>query len=272
MPPDPQAYADVLVLAIKSALAPLKAKLAELERAMAPPVMSLAEAELRAMLVEMRDRVAVVETKAAQPLEPDAALLLRVKALEDRPVASDGQPGRDGADGAQGPTGEKGADGAIGERGPEGPPGPARDGRDGLPGVPGLPGEKGADGLHGKDGVDGLGFDDLSVLHDGERAFTFRFSQGEKVKEFTVAVPLMLYKGVYTEGRTYEPGDTVTYARSLWHCQKTTRIKPDGTAIDSVTGRASGPQGKDFWTLAAKGGQDGRHGLDAPSVAVVRTR
>jgi hypothetical protein len=176
------------------------------------------------------------------------ALDLRIKALEARPLPLDGK------DGAPGPQGEKGMDGVQGERGPEGPPGPARDGRDGLPGVPGLPGEKGADGINGKDGIDGLGFDDLSVLHDGERGITFRFAKGEQVKEFTVTIPALIYRGVYSTGKSYEKGDTVTWGGSVWHCERPTMSKPDNS---------------NDWKLAVKQGRDGTNGKDAPSLPVV---
>jgi len=134
--------------------------------------------------------------------------------------------------------------GDKGEPGPPGPPGPMGvAGRDGMPGVPGHPG---LDGARGSNGQDGLGFDDLAVLHDGERGFTFRFVKGERVKEFTVTVPVMLYRGVYSEGKSYAQGDTVTWAGQLYHCQKPTMVKPEEMSRD--------------WQLAAKRGRDGKDG------------
>jgi integrin beta 3 len=180
----------------------------------------------------------------------------------------DGQPGAPGERGAEGPAGPPGRDGAAGERGadgqpgiagergPEGPEGkPGRDGRDGLPGVPGLAGEKGMDGRHGNDGADGLGFDDLAVLHDGERAFTFRFTKGDRVKEFAFSMPVELYRGVYVEGKTYDRGDGVTWAGSEWHANETTNTKPG--------------DGSKAWTLKVKRGRDGKDGRDAPQAPPV---
>jgi hypothetical protein len=142
---------------------------------------------------------------------------------------------------------------AKGEPGPKGDPGlpgpkgdPGRDGRDGQFTV-GDKGEKGADGK------DGLGFDDLSVLHDGERGVTFRFLKGDQVKEFTVTIPALIYRGVYSTGKSYEKGDTVTWSGSVWHCEKATMSKPDDNSGD--------------WRLAVKHGRDGKDG--PPSVPIV---
>lgn len=93
-----------------------------------------------------------------------------------------------------------------------------------------------------KDGLDGLGFDDLTVEHDGERGIVLRFVRGEQVKEFRAHLPVMLYRGVFNDGHTYERGDTVTWGGHLWHCNEETRDKP-GTSKS--------------WTLAAKRGRDG---------------
>jgi len=174
----------------------------------------------------LKDLAVIVKGIAPVVREQLAALSERVSAIEAR---EKGEPG---------PVGPRGADG------PEGKPG-----RDGLPGVPGAPGK---DGPAGKDGADGLGFDDLTVLHDGERNLTLRFIKGERVKEFTVTIPTLIYRGIYTEGKTYEPGDVVTWGGSAWHCYKATTVKPD------AVGR--GPQAKDFWTLMVKEGREGKEG------------
>lgn len=139
---------------------------------------------------------------------------------------------------------ERGLDGKPGPEGKAGPEG--RPGRDGQPGIPGRDGERGTDGLHGKDGKDGLGFEDLLVLHDGERGVTFRFTRGELVKDFPVTFPCVLDRGVYVAGKSYEKGDGVTWAGSFWIAQKATADKPG----DGATG----------WRLAVKRGQDGKQG------------
>lgn len=156
---------------------------------------------------------------------------------------------------------DKGLDGAPGPRGPAGPQGPAgRDGRDGLPGVPG---EKGQDGKHGRDGQDGLGFDDLVILHDGARNVTFRFVQGDRIKETTVTFPVVLDQGVFKAGQAYQKGDGVTWAGSFWIAQAPTTDKPgDGATAWRLAVKAgregkAGPVGP-----AGRDGQDGRPGRD----------
>lgn len=137
--------------------------------------------------------------------------------------------------------------------------------------IPGPP------GVNGKDGADGMGWDDLAVEHDGERSFAVKLTRGDRVKDAgTFVIPAQIYRGIYTDGRTYEPGDTVTYARSLWHCLKTTILKPDAVSRNAVTGEAGGPQGKDFWKMVVKGAQDGKDGRDGrdaglPVVSVGRS-
>jgi len=120
---------------------------------------------------------------------------------------------------------------------------PGRDGRDGLPGPPGA---NGLDGAKGADGLHGLGVDDLQVAHDGERAFTLRCVSGERVKELgTFTIPAAIYRGVWIE-KTYDRGDCVTWAGSVWHCNAATASKPG--------------EGGPAWTLQVKRGRDGRDG------------
>jgi hypothetical protein len=173
-----------------------------------------------------------------------------------------GEPGAAGAPGERGevgPAGERGEKGDAGEPGAPGPMGPAGEkglpgdigptglaGRDGLPGRDGVNGKDGAPGLNGKDGADGLGFDDLSVLHDGERTVTFTFTQGDRVKAFPVVFPVDIYRGVWVEGKQYERGDGVTWAGAVWHANGETLTKPGDGSKD--------------WTLKVKKGRDGRDG------------
>jgi integrin beta 3 len=112
--------------------------------------------------------------------------------------------------------------------------------------VPGPPGPAGRDG---DNGVDGLGFEDLSVTQRDERSFVITAAQGARVKEIgTASFPVALYRGVWTEGKTYDPGDSVTWSGSEWHCQTTTATKPG--------------DGSKAWTLKVKRGRDGKDGKD----------
>ncbi len=117
-----------------------------------------------------------------------------------------------------------------------------RDGRDGRDSE--KAGKDGRDGIDGIDGKDGLGFDDLSVEHDGERTVTLRFVQGERVKDFVLIFPVPIYRGVYQAQRGYDRGDEVTFGGSQWHCNEATADKPG--------------EGSTAWTLSVKRGRDGR--------------
>lgn len=105
-------------------------------------------------------------------------------------------------------------------------------------------------GDDGKPGADGLGFDDLSIEYDGEKTVTLKFVRGEQSKEFPLVLPIVIDRGVFSEGKTYEPGDGVTWAGSFWIAQETTTEKPDS---------AKG------WRLAVKKGRDGKDGKIEPA-------
>ncbi len=106
----------------------------------------------------------------------------------------------------------------------------------------------GRDGVDakGQDGADGLGFDDLDVIHDGERGITLRFARGEQVKEFAFTLPIVIDRGVWADGREggYAKGDGVTWAGSFWISQK--------------DGNTDKPDGGDGWRLSVKRGRDGK--------------
>lgn len=149
---------------------------------------------------------------------------------------------------------ERGEKGDKGDTGPSGQQGEAgRDGRDGLPGVPGVQGEKGVDGINGrdgidgKDGVDGLGFDDLTVEHDGERRFTIKFQRGDRIKSFEFEIPTVIDRGFWKDGIQAKQGDGMTCGGSYWIAKQDTTEKP-GTS--------------DHWRLAVKKGRDGSDGKD----------
>lgn len=95
----------------------------------------------------------------------------------------------------------------------------------------------------GQDGEPGIGFDDMDILHDGGRKFTFRFQRGARIIERAFTVPVMLDRGVYSEGKDYETGDAVSFGGSVWIAQADTQERP-GTG--------------DGWRLAVKKGRDGK--------------
>lgn len=185
---------------------------------------------------------------------------------------SDGSDGLKGADGRNGIDGKDGINGKDGERGDDG-----RDGRDGKDGRDGADGRDASDldvlpaidfnrsyargtlashqgGLWraytNTDGVHGWGciVDGLSgivVEPDGERgvAVTITRASGTIQRE-VMTFPVQIYRHVWRAENTYERGDTVTWAGSLWHCNAPTIEKPDA--------------GGDAWTLCAKRGRDGK--------------
>lgn len=124
-------------------------------------------------------------------------------------------------------------------------------GRDGLPGAPGTPGR---DGAPGKDGADGLGFDNLTVEHDGERLITVRVTNGERTRSFPITIPCMIYREVYRAETAYQKGDCVSFGGSIWTALRDTTEKPGN--------------GSEDWKLSVKHGRDGRDGRSAFQVAV----
>ena len=96
----------------------------------------------------------------------------------------------------------------------------------------------GKDGEPGAPGEDGITPTFLDAEFEGR---TLRLSfDGDRACEFQMATPE--YCGVFKDGEAYEPGDMVTWAGSVWHCDKATGEKP----------------GTDSWTLAVKKGRDAK--------------
>lgn len=187
----------------------------------------------------------------AQVERATAPLLARIAELEARkiPESIKGEPGKDGRDGRDGADGASVAlsdvegmvEGKVAawaldfERRAQGVLERAIDR------VP-----KPADGKDGRDGSDGIGFDDLTVEHDGERGIVLRFARGSEVKEFPMSFPVTIDRGVYKDDSAYQRGDAVTWGGSLWIAQK--------DAPDSKPGMGDG------WRLAVKKGRDGKDG------------
>lgn len=104
----------------------------------------------------------------------------------------------------------------------------------------------------GEDGQDALGFDDMTIEHDGRRKFALVFSrEGREVrKEF--ALPVVLDAGFWQPGMEVEAGDGVTLGGSYWIAQKATGTQPE--------------VGNPDWRLAVRKGRDsrGRVATDEP--------
>ncbi|MYZ41413.1 hypothetical protein [Schauerella aestuarii] len=106
----------------------------------------------------------------------------------------------------------------------------------------------GINGADGKDGLDGLGFDDMTIEHDGERGFCMTFAAGEKTKRFEFTIPVVIDRGFYKEGESFEKGDGVTFGGSYWISQAVTRSKPE--------------IGNPDWRLAVKKGRDAKNSVE----------
>ncbi|WP_343347643.1 hypothetical protein WJT74_05140 [Sphingomicrobium sp. XHP0239] len=105
--------------------------------------------------------------------------------------------------------------------------------------VVGKNGEPGENGKHGLNAEDV----DMELLEDGK---TLRMSLVTGVIEhsFDICFPVIVDRGVFSEGKEYARGDAVTWAGSLWIAQKDTSEKPGGDGDD--------------WRLAVKKGRDGK--------------
>jgi hypothetical protein len=195
----------------------------------------------------------LLETDAIAPIIDMMVAESVAKHFEDNPV----QNGKDGS------PGEKGDRGDVGEKGMNGADGiglaSAMIDRDGQLVVTKTNGESialgaviGKDGAPGKDGSDGLGFDDCDITYDGERGFTIKWQQGDRVMETTFHVPTVIDRGYWREGTQAQTGDAMTHDGTLWIALRDTKAKParesEDWRIGARKGRdgAPGPAGKEY--------------------------
>jgi len=95
-------------------------------------------------------------------------------------------------------------------------------------------------GVPGPAGADGMGFESMSVETDGAHTLTFALRRGDEERRFPLVVPWLVYRGVWTEGTAYVPGDVATWNGSAFVCRDATSSRPgDGAS----------------WTLAVKRGK-----------------
>jgi len=102
------------------------------------------------------------------------------------------------------------------------------------------------DGMRGWECIlDGIADTEINVIDDRNYQLRLVKSSGA-VTEKTFALRHAIHRGVFKAG-DYQPGDTVTWGGSLWHCDEPTSDKP-------------GEPGSKGWTLAVKRGRDGKDG------------
>lgn len=165
------------------------------------------------------------------------------------PVAGrDGLNGKDGADGMNGRDGNDGIglSGAVQDIEGNLIITDTRGGTHNVGKVKGLNGSDGQNGKDGQRGSDGLSLKDFSaaVLDDG-RTIVLKLQDAEREESVELTVPAMIYRGVFSADKGYEPGDVVTWGGSTWHCNASTSEKPETTKS---------------WTLMVKRGRDGKDG------------
>ena len=129
-------------------------------------------------------------------------------------------------------------------------------GRDGKNGEPAQP---------GKDGRDGFGFDDFGIEYDGEKTFTFYFMRGDERKEFKFVTPLIIYRGIWRQGK-YLKGDAVTSDGSMFVAREDTETVPGTTGSDWQLATKRGRDGKGEKGDPGKPGTHGRDGRDLTQI------
>jgi hypothetical protein len=253
-----QAVASAMKAYVPALIEPLIGRLKALEESKPEPI-------THAAVYETASSVTLAEIKALHPLFEEK-YGTRLKALEDRPVPTNG------TDGTSVPIEDvqRMVEEAVAKRMADiRMPKDGEPGRDGahLEILPAISQDKSyprgtyakhagglwrsfeaTDGMRGWECiVDGVADVKLEAIEREFTVTTRRSSGAEEVK--TISLPVMLYRGVYKEGQEYLGGDTVTWGGSLWHCDSNTADKP-------------GELGSKGWTLAAKRGRDGKDGVN----------
>ena len=235
MPLDPERFAEIVATAIRTATAPLLARIQVLE--------------------QQQKSLPLVG-----PIGPQG---------ERGEMGPPGEHGLPGSVGDTGPRGEKGEKGEPGERGAQGEAG-ARgaqgdkglDGRDGMPGRDGIQGpigEKGIDGKPGRDGVDGTNgrdgtLENVKVVQVDERSWQWCFKDGTPVEGGLMRIPSPIHKDVFVAGTAYELGHVVQRDGSGWIAIKDNPPGTPGVGTPEATG----------WKLFIKRGRDGKEGKTGP--------
>jgi hypothetical protein len=266
---DPDAFASMVTLAIKAAQAPLFERLAVLEARLA----ALPNSE--PALLELRDRVTVVETKAVHLPQSEAPQPVDLTPLLERLAATEAkletlgdvrdrvtvvetksampQPEAKPVD--FGPVLDRVT--ALELKSAETAPllASLSELTKDMAGMrerlavaevkTGAPGPPGKDGKDGKDGADGLGFDNLEGVYDERGHLSLKFSSGDKVKE--IRVPDLVTQGKWKPG-LYVKGDVVAWDGNSW------------TAIEDTAAEPGRPEAESrAWQLSAKKGDKGKN-------------
>ncbi len=210
--------------------------------------MTQAELDARRAAVDLKIKIRALEQRISQPGPqgppgpPGAAVVL--PRLEAGDIATRMGVIASALTGPQGDRGLQGEQGVAGIPGVDGQHG--RDGERGADGIPGRNGEHGIDGQRGEQGPRG---------DSGARGLEGRAGAD--------GPPGIVWKGHFSFGTTYAPGDAVAHQGSSWIAKLTTGDTPsEGVFWDVVAQRGdNGPAG---WASESSGGAST---ADAVSVA-----
>lgn len=227
---------------VKEAVAPLEARIKELEIAL-ESVDNLDVSEVVTEVLSRDELKTLVDLQTAESV---------VTYFAEHPVqhGKDGQDGKDGLDGKDGQNGRDGENGLHGKDGSNGKDGVGLAGavinRSGELIITKTNGEAiclgpvvGKDGEKGNDGAD---FSDVEFDYDGERGLIIRGKGGEIVKR----LPIPIDRGYWRQGMKAEKSDVYTEDGSAWIALKDTTTKPN---------RESGD-----WRMLVRKGRDGEQG------------
>lgn len=237
---DAELFGQAMGEAIRKAIEPLHARIAELEEK---------ASKSGPYIMEARNGKDGADGKDC---DMEAVKAMVLDAIKTFPAPADGKDGRDGADGKQGPAGadgQKGADG-LGLAG-------AIIDRDGalqitltngeVKSLGNIVGKDGANGTNGRDGVDGIGFDAFEMEYlDETHEVLIKASSAGRTKELRYPAGGIRPAGYWREGTKAQAGEAWVHDGSLWIACKSTPTKP-------VTGT-------DDWIIAARKGRDGERG------------
>ena len=230
---DPEKFGQAMGEAIKKAIAPLQAEIAELKAQLA----SLPAPK------DGRDGDAGRDGKDCDMEAVKSIIEDAVKRLPLPKDGKDGANGKDGEDGKPGERGEKGADG-IGLAG-------AMIDRDGNLLATMTSGEVknlgpvvGKDGRDGIDGKDGIGLDSFELEYmDETHEIRIKAACAGRVKEVRYPAGGIKMGGYWREGTKAQAGEAWVHDGSLYVAKCATSGKPDSKSDD--------------WIIAARKGRDG---------------
>lgn len=248
---DPEAFGQAMGEAIRRAVEPLQARIADLEKQVAclpAPINGQDGAPGKdGKSITIEDVQPIIDRAVALICEEaEQAISEAVKAI---PTPKDGKDGRDGKDGERGEKGDPGADGAgiadtLIDRG-----GALvvtyTDGR--VKSLGQVVGGDGRDGKDGRDGVDGIGFDSFELEYLPEtHEIAVKASAAGRAKEIRYPAGGIRPAGYWREGTKARAGDAWVHDGSGWVALRDTESKPSSKSDD--------------WILMARRGRDGERG------------